>query len=278
MAIKWLWFSFVVDPALIIVMGILGVWLNTVVNDGNREAYKRVSEYTLKAVALTAAVVGISSFPSVFSAGANGRPMILLAFCTILLGTVIGAWSNFDERLDLWIEKHWSNTTTLRTNSRVVRLLASLDSIKQDKEKSFGWAAAYSTYVSIVGVLSIMGPIHESADGVLTFIIMKCVLDTVATLVFAMSWGPGVILSFAFVMLWQLAWGLAAPYLTFIMTPTVIGFADGVGGLIIMSMGLSVSGILKGSDGKSFRTGNLFPAMILSFIVGAIAEALNFYW
>ncbi len=278
MEIKWLWFSFVVDPALIVVMGILGVWLNTVVNDGNREAYKRVSEYILKAVALTAAVVGISSFPSVFSAGTDGRPMILLAFGTIVIGTAVGTWTNFDERLELWIEKRWSSTKTLRTGNPIVKLLASLDLLKQDKEKSFGWAAAYATYVSLVGVLSIMGPIHEGTDGVLTFIIMKCVLDTVATLVFAMNWGPGVILSSVFVLLWQLAWGLAAPYLAVVMTPTVIAFADGVGGLIIMAMGLSVAGVLKGSDGKCFRTGNLFPAMLLAFAVGMIAVALNFFW
>ena len=49
-------------------------------------------------------------------------------------------------------------------------------------------------------------------------------------------------------------------------------------GVIIMAMGLSVSGVLKGNDGGSFRTGNFFPAMVLSWIVGNIAVALNFFW
>ena len=288
MEIRWLWLSFVVDPVAIIIMGIFGVWLSTRVTAKNQSAFARISEYALKAVALTAALAGINSFLSVFSAGTGGHSMILLAFGTIVLGTIIGSWSNFDERLENWINLHWNNAKSNNGSGKLTKLLVRLENSKQDKSKSFGWAAAYATYVSLVGVLSIMGPIHEATDGVLTFIIMKIVLDTVATAVFAMCWGPGVLISALFVFVWQVAWGLGAPFLSPILGHTVMAFADGVGGMIIMAMGLSVAGVLKDNkkneegehkgEYKSFRTGNLFPAMILAFIVGALAVAFKIYW
>ena len=279
MAIRFLWFSYLVDPLLIVFMGFLGVWINRFVTDENKSTFSRISAYLLKAVALTAALVGISSFPSVFSSGTNGESMILLAFITIVVGTLIGSWTNFDEKLERWIQKKWSAVTISRNTNGFVRFVYNLEEKKQEKDKSFGWAAAYATYVSLVGVLSIMGPIHESTDGVLNFIVIKCVLDTVATLVFAMNWGPGVLLSAGFVLVWQVFWGILAPYFLAIINNSVVSFADGVGGLIIMCMGLSVAGILKGhTEDKGFRTGNLFPAMILAFIVGYIAVKLNFFW
>lgn len=289
MAIKWLWFSFFVDPLVIIIMGSLGIWLSTRIKSKSESTYKRISEYALKAVALTAAVVGIASFPMVMAAGPQDSPkrMILLAFVTIVIGAVIGSWTNFDQKLEDGINKKWSKSKGSGSKNKLVTFISSLEDKRQDKTKSFGWAAAYATYVSLVGVLSIMGPIHEaSVNADFTYIIMKCVLDAVATFVFAVSWGPGVLVSAIFVFVWQVIWGLAAPFLTVlplinhapILTETVIDFADGVGGMIIMAMGLSVAGILKDSEGKSFRTGNLFPAMILSFIVGIIAVAFSFYW
>lgn len=278
MAVKWLWFSFIVDPFFIVLMGLLGVIVSRKVNGRYKEAYTRFKEYALKAVALTAAVVGITSFPKVFSAGPSGESMVLLAFITIVVGAGIGAWSNFDQKLEDWINKKYNNNKRKRGTNKFLCMIDKLEDEKEDKTKSFGWAAAYATYVSIVGVLSIMGPIHEATDGVLSFIVIKLVLDIVATFVFAACWGPGVIVSAVFVFLWQLACGLLAPYMSGILTPTVIGFADGVGGLIIMAMGLSVAGILKSNDGNAFRTGNLFPAMLLAFIVGYGAVALNFFW
>lgn len=278
MAIRFLWFSYLVDPLLIVLVGLLGVWVNSFVSERNKETFSRVSTYLLKAVALTAALVGISSFPSVFHSGTNGESMILLAFITIVVGTVIGSWTNFDERLEGWIQKKWHKVTISKHRNGFVRFVSDLEDKKQEKDKSFGWAAAYATYVSLVGVLSIMGPIHESTDRVLSFIVIKCVLDTVATFVFAMNWGPGVILSAGFVLIWQLIWGILAPYFLTIINNSVISFADGVGGLIIMCMGLSVAGILKGHEDKGFRTGNLFPAMLLAFLIGYIAVQLNFFW
>jgi len=123
-----------------------------------------------------------------------------------------------------------------------------------------------------------MGPIHESIDGIVTFIIVKCVLDSVASFVFAMNWGSGVIFSSIPVFIFQFIVGFLAPFIKGTFSGPVISFMDAVGGVIIMAMGLSVSGMLKSNDGNSFRTGNFFPAMVLSWIVGNIAVALNFFW
>ena len=277
MEIKWLWLSFVCDPLLILLFSLLGVFASKQVNEKARDTYSRISEYTLKAVALTAAVVGIAAFPQIFKSGPNGESMILLAFGTLVVGAAIGSWSNMDVRLENFVNRKFNNVSTSKPNA-VNRMLSNLDASKFEKDKTFGWAAAYSTYVSLVGVLSIMGPVHESVDGVTTFIIMKCVLDSVASFVFAMSWGPGVVVSALPVFVFQFLVGVAAPLIGNTLSSTVISFMDAVGGVIIMAMGMSVSGILKGNDGKSFRTGNFFPAMILAWVVGNVAIVLKFFW
>jgi|GEM_PF-6932949 len=277
MEVEWLWFSFVVDPLLIVFFSIGGIFAGKIGTEKNKEILSRVSEYMLKAVAITAAAVGLASFPQVFSAGPNGESMILLAFCTLVLGAGLGSWSNIDVKLEKLVNDKFDEARDSK-KSRLALWMESIDRSKFETGRTFGWAAAYATYVSLVGVLSIMGPIHESIDGIVTFIIVKCVLDSVASFVFAMNWGSGVIFSSIPVFIFQFIVGFLAPFIKGTFSGPVISFMDAVGGVIIMAMGLSVSGMLKSNDGNSFRTGNFFPAMVLSWIVGNIAVALNFFW
>lgn len=292
MEIKWLWLSFVVDPLLIITFSLLGVLVSKWAYGRSKSVYDtidRISDYMLKAVALTATAVGLSSFPQVFKAGPNGESMILIAFGCLVVGIGIGSWLNIDLRLENWVNSRFNKAKASRSNW-LTKAITKLEESKFDKGKTFGWAAAYATYVSIVGVLSIMGPIHESLDGVQTFMIMKCVLDSVASLVFAINWGPGVLLSFVPVFIWQFAFGLGAPLIIGTLPPTVIAFLDGVGGVIIMTMGLSVAGVLKAKKPKedekedkevkfeSFRTGNFLPTMLLAWGIANLAIYLKIFW
>jgi len=117
-----------------------------------------------------------------------------------------------------------------------------------------------------VGTFSIVGPILSATTGDNTFLYTNATLDLVTSMVFAATYGIGIIFSAAILFCWQGMFYLAAKLLmgSALLEGTLINELSIVGGVLIVSSGLSLLQI------KDCKTLNYLPALlvpVLWFIV-----------
>ena len=113
-----------------------------------------------------------------------------------------------------------------------------------------------------VGTFSIVGPVLSATTGDNTFLFTNSTLDLGTSMVFAATYGIGIAFSAAVLFCWQgffyLLGKLAAE--SAILQGTLVNELSIVGGVLILSSGLSLLGI------KDCRTLNYLPALLVPVI------------
>ena len=120
-----------------------------------------------------------------------------------------------------------------------------------------------------VGTFSIVGPILSATTGDNTFLYTNATLDLVTSMVFAATYGIGIIFSAAILFCWQGMFYLLGKFAAdaAIMQGTLINELSIVGGVLILSSGLSLLQV------KDCKTLNYLPALLvppLWFLVKAL--------
>ena len=110
-----------------------------------------------------------------------------------------------------------------------------------------------------VGTFSIVGPILSATTGDNTFLYTNATLDFVTSMVFAATYGIGMIFSAAVLFCWQGMFYLIGKFAagTAILQGTLIYELSIVGGVLILSSGLSLLKI------KDCKTLNYIPALLV---------------
>ena len=107
------------------------------------------------------------------------------------------------------------------------------------------------------GTLSILGPIESALNGDHTYLFTNAILDGITSVVLSSTFGLGIAIAAGVLFCWQgfvyLLANLIAPYLT----PDLLTEISLVGGVLILSSGLSILNI------KQFKTLNLLPALLV---------------
>lgn len=118
------------------------------------------------------------------------------------------------------------------------------------------------------GTLSILGPIESALRGNHTYLFTNGILDGVTSIVLASTFGFGIAASAVVLLLWQgfffVSAGILAPFLTM----DLLNEISIIGGILILSSGLSILGI------KNFKTLNLLPALFVPVIWFLILEIM----
>ena len=122
-----------------------------------------------------------------------------------------------------------------------------------------------------VGTFSIVGPILSATTGDNTFLYTNATLDFVTSMVFAATYGIGMIFSAAVLFCWQGMFYLLGKFAaqSALLQGTMINELSIVGGILIISSGLS---LLKVKDCKTL---NYIPALLvppLWFIVSGLLK------
>ena len=120
-----------------------------------------------------------------------------------------------------------------------------------------------------VGTFSIVGPILSATTGDNTFLYTNATLDLVTSMVFAATYGIGIIFSAAILFCWQGMFYLLGKFAAdaAIMQGTLVNELSIVGGVLILSSGLSLLQV------KDCKTLNYLPALLvppLWFLVKAL--------
>ena len=125
--------------------------------------------------------------------------------------------------------------------------------------ESFASGLISACLLFCVGTFSIVGPVLSALQGDNTFLFTNSTLDLVTSMVFATTYGIGIILAAPILFLWQGMFYLIATLAASspLLQGTLVNELAIVGGVLIISSGLSILEI------KDCKTLNYLPALIV---------------
>lgn len=112
-----------------------------------------------------------------------------------------------------------------------------------------------------VGSMTIIGSIKDGLYNDAVLIKTKSIMDGFASILLASQYGISVIFSSITVFVIQGLITFFSKYLTFLLSSLMMGYIDGVGGLIILSIGLNLLKL------KNIKTLNMLPSLIIVIIL-----------
>lgn len=120
-----------------------------------------------------------------------------------------------------------------------------------------------ATLLYLTGAMTIVGSIRDGTVGDPSVLLIKSLLDGVASVALASSLGIGVLCSALPVLVVQGGITLLAGQLAFLSQPAVLDAINATGGLLILGIGINLLEIGR------IHVGNLLPALLYA-IVGAL--------
>jgi len=168
----------------------------------------------------------------------------LLAIACLLLGGISGELLRIEQRMDGLAE--------------TLRQLLRADSSR------FVEGFVTATLLYLTGAMTIVGSIRDGTVGDPGILLLKALLDGVASVALASSLGVGVIFSALPVLVVQGGITLLAGQLAFLSQPAVLDAVNATGGLLILGIGINLLEIGR------IRVGNLLPAVLYAIIGGLL--------
>jgi len=117
-----------------------------------------------------------------------------------------------------------------------------------------------ASLVFCVGSMAIVGSLESGLTGSHETLFAKSLLDGITSVVFASTFGGGVIFSAVPVLVYQGAITLGASMLKPFLTGDVIAQMSGVGGLLIAAIGINMLEMAR------IKIGNMLPAIFLPLL------------
>lgn len=111
-----------------------------------------------------------------------------------------------------------------------------------------------------LGTLSILGPIKSALEGDHTMLFTNAMLDGLTSMILASTFGIGMALAGVILFVWQGAIYMLAGYIEPYMTAALMTQISLIGGILIMSTGISILEI------KKIKTINFIPALLIPVI------------
>ncbi|MCQ2437762.1 MAG: DUF554 domain-containing protein [Clostridia bacterium] len=219
---------------------VVGGLLGTLLRGGIPQKIRRSVNAGL---ALCVLLIGMS--------GALKTSNVLIVIISIVVGTIIGELIRIDDGLE-------------KLGQAAQNRFAKNDS---------GFAAGFvnATLLFSVGAMAVVGSLEAGLSGNNDTLIAKAVIDGVSAVIFASSFGIGVVFSAIPLTIYQggiaLMAGVLAPYLTDLL----IAEMSAVGSIIIIGLSLNMLEIVK----ERIRVANMLPAILIPCLYFPIAEWLS---
>jgi len=193
----------------------------------------RFSKNITRAIGLCVCVIGVSS-------ALDGNFMLLVV--SLALGALLGELLNIDKRLNIfgnWMQNKFN---------------------RKDSDSDFSQGFVTSTLLFCVGAMSIVGSIESGLGNDRSIIYTKSILDSISAMVFASTFGVGVLFSAIVILLYQGSIELFASYLqnSAYITDELITQISAAGGVMVLAIGLNMA--VK----TNIKVANLLPGLAVS--------------
>lgn len=217
----------IVNTATIIIGSILG----SVLHRGLKEKYKEVL-YT--GLGLASLAIGLNA--TISNLPKSQYPVLFIV--AIALGGVVGTALDIDGHFKHLVDKKSKAEGTVRLSD--------------------GLSTAILLYC--IGPLSMLGPVISALKGDHTFLFTNATLDFVSSMVFASTYGIGMVLAAPVLFCWQGMFWLVAKISSEAVSDALMAELLIVGGLLITGSGLSLLRL------KDCKTLNLLPALLVPVV------------
>lgn len=218
----------IVNTATIIAGSIIG----SLIHRGVKEKYREVL-YT--GLGLASLAIGLNA--TIRNLPQSQYPVLFII--AIALGGVVG--------------------TALDIDGRFKRLIDRMKKVETNgKRLADGLATAILLYC--IGPLSMLGPVISALKDDHTFLFTNATLDLVSSMVFASTYGIGMILAAPVLFCWQGMFWLVARISSTAISDALMSELLIVGGLLIVGSGLSLLNL------KDCKTLNLLPALLVPVV------------
>jgi len=197
---------------------------------------EKLSDSIMKGLGLCTLYLGISG-------SLKGQNSLILII-SMVVGIVIGEILDLDDkvnRLGKFVEKKFQKEGNTKVSIAEGFVSASL--------------------LFCVGAMAIVGSLQAGLAGDYEMLYNKSMLDGVAAIIFASSFGVGVLLSAFFVFAYQGTITLLAQWIAPFLTDVVIAEMTCVGSVIIIGIALNMIGLTK------FKLMNYVPAVFIPIIL-----------
>ena len=202
---------------------------------------EKISSAVMVAVGLCTMFIGISGMLVDVNA--------LIPVVAMVLGAVIGTLIDIDKCL-----------------TKVGDKLSSKLSKKGNGNFTQGFVSA--SLLFCVGAMAVTGSIEAGINGDNTVLFNKSILDFTAAIMFASTFGIGVIFSIIPLTLYQGGIALCAGFLEPVLSEGAVNALSCVGSVIIMGLGLNIAGVSK------FKIANFLPAILFAPFVYYLFELI----
>ncbi|HLG18748.1 MAG TPA: DUF554 domain-containing protein [Bdellovibrionota bacterium] len=167
--------------------------------------------------------------------------VVLLVSC-LVAGGLIGAWLKIEANME-------------QLGERLKRIFGK----RSDSQFPIGFA--FASILFCTGAMAVVGSINSGALGDHEVLMAKSMLDGIFSITLGAIYGIGVAFSAITILLYQGTIALIAPKINALLQPSVINDLSGVGGVLVLMIGVNISGI------KKIAVGDYFPAVILVLLV-----------
>jgi uncharacterized membrane protein YqgA involved in biofilm formation len=223
-----------VNAAAIVAGGILGLLLKK----GIKKRYKTT---IMQAISLSVILVGLRS-------ALNANDLLGVIIC-MAVGALLGEAMAIEDRIEA-------------LGARAEKRLSRSDN------DGFSKGFVTASLVFCVGSMAIVGSLESGLSGNHATLFAKSLLDGITSIVFASTFGSGVILSAVPVLIYQSAITMGASLLKPFLTSEVVAQMSGAGGLLIAAIGINLLQVAR------IKVGNMLPAIFLPLIYFMVVHLL----
>ena len=149
-----------------------------------------------------------------------------------------------------------------RVGSKLKNLVASHD------QGLFAQGFVFASLLFCIGPMTVLGCVQAGVENNPELLFVKSLMDGIAAIILASTFGLGVIFSALTVLFFQGGLVLLAGQMDFLTTPQYLHDFTSVGGIIIFGIGIKVLGL------KQIKNGNFLPALILVLLFTFIIEII----
>lgn len=224
----------VVNSAAIIVGALIGIFLRK----GIPMKYRTT---IMQGIGLSVALIGIK-----MALKTNNELIVIIS---MVIGGAIGELLNIQGMLEKMGQK--------------------INSLISKKDVDFVKGFVTTTLIFCVGAMSILGALESGITGNHKILFAKSVLDGVSSVIFASTFGWGVVFSSFSVFLYQGTLTLLAGLVKGFLTEAVLAEVTATGGLLILGIAANVLEI------KEIKVANLLPALLIAAIISNMLITLT---
>ena len=209
---------------------IIGTIAGSLLHRGIKDKYKEVL-YT--ALGLASLGIGLNAFISNISK--SEYPVLFII--AMAIGSIIGTALDLDGRFTRLVNRRSKN-----------------------KENRLAEGLSTATLLYCIGPLSMLGPVVSALQGDHTFLYTNATLDLISAMVFASTYGIGMLLAAPVLFCWQGLFYFVARLSSEAVSESMMAELLIVGGLLITASGLSLLRL------KDCKTLNMLPALLIPIL------------